>query len=71
MLGAAVTRPQLEAMEPGAAILSLRGLNAYSIDKLPLLENVDLTVYTHEIVGIASVAGNGQTVLADVLSGSN
>lgn len=71
MLGAAVTRPQLEAMEPGAAILSLQGLNAYSSDKLPLLENVDLTVYAHEIVGIAGVAGNGQAALADVLFGLN
>jgi len=71
MVGAAVTRPQLEAMAPGAAILSMQGLNAYSRDKLPLLQNVDLTVYAHEIVGIAGVAGNGQTELADILSGLN
>ena len=46
-------------------------MSAYGSDKLPLLNNVDLTLYAHEIIGIAGVAGNGQAALADVLSGLN
>jgi ABC-type uncharacterized transport system ATPase subunit len=71
MVGKAVTRPQLESMKPGAPILTIRGLSATSSDKLPLLNDIDLTVHAHEIIGIAGVAGNGQTALADVLSGLN
>lgn len=69
MVGQAVTRPKLEAMDPGAAILTIKGLSARSDDKLPLLKGIDLNVHAHEIVGIAGVAGNGQAALADVLSG--
>ena len=72
MVGKAVTRPQLESMEPGAPILTISGLSAISSDnKLPLLNNIDLTIHAHEIIGIAGVAGNGQAALADVLSGLN
>jgi ABC-type uncharacterized transport system ATPase subunit len=71
MVGKAVTRPRLESMEPGAPILTISGLSAASSDKLPLLKDIDLTIHAHEIIGIAGVAGNGQTALADVLSGLN
>jgi len=71
MVGEVVRRPQLETMEAGAPVLTIRNLNARSVDNLPLLEEIDLTIHAHEIVGIAGVAGNGQSVLADVLSGLN
>ena len=71
MVGKEVTRPKLEAMDAGAPVLSINGLSAHSTDNLPLLDNIDLTIHAHEIVGIAGVAGNGQAALADVLSGLN
>jgi simple sugar transport system ATP-binding protein len=71
MVGEVVTRPQLEAMQAGAAVMTLKGISVYGDDKLRRLNNVDLTLHAHEIVGIAGVAGNGQGALADVLSGLN
>jgi len=71
MVGKAVTRPQLAAMEPGKPVLNISGLNARRADGLPQLVDIDLTIHAHEIIGIAGVAGNGQAALADVLSGLN
>ncbi len=69
MVGRKVTRPQLEAMVAGKAVLRLADLNLQGPDQTPLLKNLNLEVCAHEIVGIAGVAGNGQTALAAVLSG--
>ena len=71
MVGEVVIRPQLEAMQPGAPVLTLKSVSVSGGDKLLLLNDVNLTLYAHEIVGIAGVAGNGQAALADVLSGLN
>ena len=69
MVGEAVTRPRLETLEAGPEILCLKNVSAVDSHNLPLLNQVNLTVHAHEIVGIAGVAGNGQAALADVISG--
>lgn len=62
-----VTRsPTVDAGEP---VLRLQGVNATDDQGLPALKDVDLTLYSGEILGIAGVGGNGQTELAEVLSG--
>jgi ABC-type uncharacterized transport system ATPase subunit len=71
MVGKAVTRPQLATMEAGVPVLDIKSLNSGNEDGLPELVDVDLTVHAHEIIGVAGVAGNGQTALAAVLSGLN
>ncbi|WP_293912530.1 ABC transporter ATP-binding protein [Deinococcus sp.] len=49
--------------------LSLRGLSALSSRGLPALRGVNLDLRAGEIVGVAGVAGNGQSELIEVLSG--
>lgn len=71
MVGEVVTRPQLETMQAGDPVLTLKNVSVNGEDDLPRLNDVNLTLYAHEIVGIAGVAGNGQGALADVLSGLN
>ncbi|WP_307274933.1 ABC transporter ATP-binding protein [Labrys wisconsinensis] len=53
----------------GAAVLEVEQLWARDERKLPALRGLDFQVRAGEIVGIAGVAGNGQTELAEVLSG--
>ncbi|MFF2215970.1 ABC transporter ATP-binding protein [Streptomyces antibioticus] len=48
---------------PGAEVLKVTGLHTASV------HDVDLTVHAGEIVGIAGVAGNGQSELVEALAG--
>jgi len=53
----------------GDARLQVRALSAQGPHGLPALHDVALDVHAGEILGVAGVSGNGQTELADVLSG--
>jgi general nucleoside transport system ATP-binding protein len=50
-------------------VLELRGVYAMSSRGLTALHDVNLTVRAGEILGIAGVSGNGQSELAEVLTG--
>jgi general nucleoside transport system ATP-binding protein len=56
-------------LEPGVDVLRLSDVRAMSDRGLAALDGVDLTVRAGEIVGLAGVAGNGQTELAEVITG--
>ncbi len=53
----------------GDPILVLKGVSAQNDRSIPALHDVDLAVRSGEIVGIAGVSGNGQTELAEVITG--
>lgn len=54
---------------PGELVLQVEGLEAENDKGLPALRGVDMAVRAGEIVGLAGVAGNGQSELAEVISG--
>lgn len=62
-------RPHKEPSQPGAVILSLRDIHALSDKGLPALQGVTFDIRRGEVLGIASVAGNGEHELAEVVTG--
>ncbi|MGQ0600960.1 MAG: ABC transporter ATP-binding protein [Anaerolineales bacterium] len=54
---------------PGEVVLTLDKVCADNDKGLPALKNVSLTVRAGEVVGVAGVAGNGQSELAEVITG--
>ncbi|MET1231940.1 MAG: ABC transporter ATP-binding protein, partial [Candidatus Limnocylindrales bacterium] len=69
-----VGRAVLESLErtpfqPGSVVLSLREIHAQNDKLLPALRGVSLDVRSGEILGVAAVAGNGQSELAQVIAG--
>ncbi len=68
MVGRTVTRPRLSAIKPGKLVLDINDVSTSGTGATEL-KQIDLTLHQHEIVGIAGVAGNGQSTLADILSG--
>ena len=54
---------------PGEVALSVRNLTVHDGRGVPMVKNVSFDVRKGEIVGIAGVAGNGQSELLEALSG--
>ncbi len=55
--------------EPGEVVLDIRGVSAENNKGVKALNNLSLDVREGEILGIAGVAGNGQSELAEVITG--
>jgi ABC-type uncharacterized transport system ATPase subunit len=55
--------------QPGAPVLEVRGLHMVDAQGVERLRGIDLEIRAGEILGIAGVAGNGQTQLLEILGG--
>ena len=60
---------QKKEQEPGDVVLDVRGVSAENNKGGKALNNLSLNVREGEILGIAGVAGNGQSELAEVITG--
>ena len=60
------SRKKIKVGEP---VLELNNLTISGSSKRESISNVNLSVKKHEILGIAGISGNGQTVLANAISG--
>ncbi|NLF63714.1 MAG: ABC transporter ATP-binding protein [Chloroflexi bacterium] len=70
MVGRSVVfRVEKEKQEPGEVVLAIEDLHCENDKGLPALRGVSLTLRRGEILGIAGVAGNGQSELAQVITG--
>jgi len=56
-------------LKKGNLLLNVKNLQALNDKGLVALKEVSFSVYEKEILGIAGVAGNGQTELAEVITG--
>lgn len=73
MIGRSIPPPEHAIAEPSSEIrLQIKKLKHTPIDPFgTALKNIDLTVYSGEIVGIAGVSGNGQKELMRLISGED
>ena len=62
-------RVKKDAAQPGAPVLEIEGLSVTDAQGVARLHGIDLTIHAGEIVGLAGVAGNGQSELLEVLGG--
>ncbi len=70
MVGREVTlRVEHSRRSPGRTVLETRGLALVDENGRRRLDDVELAVREHEILGIAGVDGNGQSELVEVLTG--
>ena len=53
----------------GKELLSISNVSAKGTSVRNGLINVSMSIFEHEIVGVAGVSGNGQSMLAEVISG--
>ena len=54
---------------PGDVVLDVQDVHAENDKGLPALRGLSINVHSGEIVGVAGVAGNGQTELSQVITG--
>ena len=64
-----VLKIEKEKAAPGKEILSVRELSLNSNDGRPILRNVNFSVRSGEILGVAGVEGNGQRELSEIITG--
>ena len=64
-----VFRVKKEAREVGEVVLQISNVSAENNKGLPALKSISLQVRSGEILGVAGVSGNGQSELAEVVTG--
>ncbi len=69
MVGADTELASREALTAGAPVLEMDNVTVDGVSARTALRAASIVVCAHEVVGIAGVSGNGQTPLAQIISG--
>ncbi len=69
MVGRPVTPPRVTPQPRGKAVWEMTGVTVFGKQSQKQLDDASLSLHEGEIIGIAGVSGNGQSTLADLLSG--
>lgn len=70
MIGQKFVESTYEKVEsPGAPVLTLKGVSYHPQVKHGGLKDVSLTIHGGEVLGVAGIDGNGQTPLAELVTG--
>lgn len=69
MVGRPLAKTVRSPLAVGNPVLELSDVTVQTSQQQALLQQVNLTLHQHEIVGIAGVSGNGQAALFDLISG--
>ena len=69
MVGSETQKVSAKRIKPGGPILSLNEISVAGQSKRDSLHDVNLILNSNEVLGIAGISGNGQNVLADLISG--
>jgi ABC-type uncharacterized transport system ATPase subunit len=67
MIGRSIPQAKVEVQNAGDIVLGLHGIHARHNSQV--LDDITLDIRAGEILGIAGVSGNGQSLFADVVSG--
>jgi general nucleoside transport system ATP-binding protein len=65
MVGRAISTPKSQPLQPGKPVLHLENVGLKQG-----LQDINLSICAHEIIGIAGVSGNGQSLLAGIVAGT-
>ena len=70
IVGGTVKYPNREPLSRGAEVMRLENISCWPVNEASKgLQNVNLTLFEGQIVGIAGVTGNGQIPLAKMIAG--
>ncbi len=69
MVGTKTSHPERMVTSVGSPVLRLENLSIAGRGRRDSLKNINLTVFSGEILGVAGVSGNGQAPLAGLISG--
>ena len=69
MVGRSFKMPIRKEVPAGESLLDFDKVSVSGPHRLPVLEQVSFSVHAREVGGLAGISGNGQRVLADLISG--
>ena len=69
MVGRSFKMPIRKETTVGESLLALENVSVSTPDRVSVLDRASFSVNSREVVGLAGISGNGQRVLAEVISG--